>query len=156
MMNQIENTKENKEVEKLCSFYASDYHFEMISIPYIEKEIKNKNQIIILTENNLEETVQKVLASTHLEEEEKQKIIDIGWSEQTKEKLEKIKEDKTPTTVFIKGSKNYIQKMDKQIEENTSKITKIHCYEVQEVAHEMPNIVKQYGAILNTIGKIDM
>ena len=153
MMNQIENTKENKEVEKLCSFYASDYHFEMISIPYIEKEIKNKNQIIILTENNLEETVQKVLASTHLEEEEKQKTVRQTG---TGEMGEKIKEDKTPTTVFIKGSKNYIQKMDKQIEENTSKITKIHCYEVQEVAHEMPNIVKQYGAILNTIGKIDM
>ena len=23
--------------EKTCAFYASDYHFEMISLPYIEK-----------------------------------------------------------------------------------------------------------------------
>ena len=30
-MNKISNTK-----EKTCAFYASDYHFEMISLPYID------------------------------------------------------------------------------------------------------------------------
>ena len=26
--------------EKTCAFYASDYHFEMISLPFIEKILK--------------------------------------------------------------------------------------------------------------------
>ncbi len=45
--------KESK--EKICSFYASDYHFEMIILPYIEKNLEKNKKIIILTENNLEE-----------------------------------------------------------------------------------------------------
>ena len=45
--------------EKICAFYASDYHFEMISLPYINKKMENKEDIIILTENNLEETLAK-------------------------------------------------------------------------------------------------
>ena len=32
--------KENKREEKLCLFFASDYHFEMISLPYINESLK--------------------------------------------------------------------------------------------------------------------
>ena len=32
-MEEIQKTK-----EKTCAFFASDYHFEMISLPYIEKK----------------------------------------------------------------------------------------------------------------------
>ena len=34
-MNKKEKTKEN-----LCAFYANDNHFEMISLPYIAKNIE--------------------------------------------------------------------------------------------------------------------
>ena len=46
-MNKTQETK-----EKICAFYASDYHFEMISLPYINKQIEEDKQVIILTENN--------------------------------------------------------------------------------------------------------
>ena len=46
--------------EKTCAFYASDYHFEMISLPFIEKNIEENKEIIILTENNLEDTIKTV------------------------------------------------------------------------------------------------
>ena len=36
--------------EKICAFYASDYHFEMISLPYISKSMDENKEIIILTE----------------------------------------------------------------------------------------------------------
>ena len=36
--------KKNKRKEKICLFFASDYHFEMISLPYINENLKkNKN-----------------------------------------------------------------------------------------------------------------
>ena len=35
--------KENKREEKLCLFFASDYHFEMISLPYINESLKENN-----------------------------------------------------------------------------------------------------------------
>ena len=34
-------TKENK-LEKTCSFYVSEYHLEMILVPYINKKIEEK------------------------------------------------------------------------------------------------------------------
>ena len=39
--------------KKVCSFFVSDYHFEMITLPYIEKEIENNKKIIILTDKDL-------------------------------------------------------------------------------------------------------
>ena len=48
-MNKNQETK-----EKICTFFASDYHFEMISLPYIDKNLEEDKEIIILTENNLE------------------------------------------------------------------------------------------------------
>ncbi len=149
-------TRENKR-EKLCSFYASDYHFEMISIPFIQKEIKAKNKIVILTENNLEETIKTVLNRTNLNENDKNKIIQIGWNKNTQEKIENLKEEKSQEqTIFIKGSKNYINLMENQIKNINSNTKTVHCYQVQEVADEMSEIVKEYDGILNTIGKIDM
>ena len=131
-------TRENKR-EKLCSFYASDYHFEMISIPFIQKEIKT------------------VLNRTNLNENDKNKIIQIGWNKNTQEKIENLKEEKSQEqTIFIKGSKNYINLMENQIKNINSNTKTVHCYQVQEVADEMSEIVKEYDGILNTIGKIDM
>ncbi len=143
--------------ERLCSFYASDYHFEMISIPFIQKEIKDKNKIVILTENNLEETVKTVLNRTNLDENDKNEIMKIGWNKSTEEKIENLKEEKLQEqTIFIKGSKDYINLMENQIKNINSNAKTIHCYQVQEVAKEMGEIVKGYDGILNTIGKIDM
>ena len=53
----------NKETkEKICTFFASDYHFEMISLPYIDKKLEENEEIIILTENNLEDTIKTLLS----------------------------------------------------------------------------------------------
>ena len=62
MISKFENTNEDvKKQERVCSFYASDYHFEMIILPYIENEIKQNHNVVILTENDLNETIKKVL-----------------------------------------------------------------------------------------------
>ena len=38
---------ENNKIEKLCCFYVSDFHLEMILLPYINKKIEEN--IIIKT-----------------------------------------------------------------------------------------------------------
>ena len=70
---------EIKTKEKTCIFYASDYHFEMISIPYIIKNIDSNKEIIILTENNLEATVNNLVKKMNLEENKKKKILKLNW-----------------------------------------------------------------------------
>ena len=47
----------NKRLEKLCCFYVSEFHLEMILVPYINNVIEKNKKISILTEINLEETI---------------------------------------------------------------------------------------------------
>ena len=35
--------------EKVCSFFASDYHFEMITLPYIKESIEKNKKVIVFT-----------------------------------------------------------------------------------------------------------
>ena len=81
-MKKMQDTK-----ERICAFYASDYHFEMMSLPYINKKIENKEDIIILTENDLEKTIQTFLSKTNLQEDKKKQILKLNWKNNNQENL---------------------------------------------------------------------
>ena len=70
---------EDKRTEKFCSFFVSEFHLEMILMPYINKKIEEKEKIVILTEKNLEKTVKELISKVNLKEENKQKILNLGW-----------------------------------------------------------------------------
>ena len=70
---------ENITKEKNCAFYASDYHFEMISLPYISRSMDQNKEIIILTENDLDDTVKILMSKMNLNEEKKKKILKLNW-----------------------------------------------------------------------------
>lgn len=55
-------------MKKICAFYASDYHFEMISLPYIEENLEKRKEIIILTENDLQDTIKTLISNINIEE----------------------------------------------------------------------------------------
>ena len=120
-MNKNEKTK-----EKSCIFYVSDYHFEMISLPYISKKIEEGKKIIILTEENLEETIKVLVEKINLKEEKKKQILKINWNKDDIKKLQKIKEEKeVEMEILIKGTEEYINKMNKEIEQINNKNIKI-------------------------------
>ena len=75
--------------EKTCAFYASDYHFEMISLPFIEKNIEENKEIIILTENNLEDTIKTLMKNINFNKNKKEKIIKINWENNDLNKFKK-------------------------------------------------------------------
>ena len=54
---------ENK-IEKLCCFYVSDFHLEMILLPYINKRLDEN--IIIKTEKDLRDTVETLVSKMNL------------------------------------------------------------------------------------------
>ena len=72
--------------KKVCSFFVSDYHFEMITLPYIEKEIENNKKIIILTDKDLTPTINVLLERMNLSNEKKSKIRKIDWNINDSEK----------------------------------------------------------------------
>ena len=150
--------KKDKTKEKNCLFFASDYHFEMISLPYINKSIKNNKEVIVISENNLENTINKLLLQVNLEDDEKDKILKIDWKNNDFDKFKEIKEadkEKRNTIVFIKGKENYIKNVNKNLEnwiKDDNKIEIIDCYDINEIEENVEEITKKYNYILVTAG----
>ena len=90
--------KVNKTKEKTCAIFASDYHFEMISLPYIEKNLEK--EIIVLTENNLENTMKTLISRVNLKEEKKNNIFKINWKNDDLNKFKQIKKGDSNEEVF--------------------------------------------------------
>ena len=153
-MEKVKNTN-----EKICAFYASDYHFEMISLPYIEKKLEKQNEIVILTESNLEETVQNLVSKINLNKSKKTNILNLNWKNEDSKKLEKIEKNMSENkeqTIFIKGKEKYINNINKNIEKivkQPSKIKIINCYDIEEVGENLEEIMAQYKKVLSTNGE---
>lgn len=151
--------KNQKTKEKTCAFYASDYHFEMISLPYINKKLDESKEIIVLTENNLKETIKTLVSKINLNEDKKVNILKIDWENNDLNKFKKINEDiksKKDMVIFVKGKENYIKNINENIEKWTEKsknVEIIDCYDMEEISQDMDNIMDQYKFTLKTTGK---
>ena len=147
---------ENLTKEKSCAFYASDYHFEMISLPYISKSMDENKDIIILTENNLKDTVNTLITKMNLNEEKRKKILSLDWNNNDLKKFKEISKkskENADMIIFIKGKQNYIQNINKNIEKwtSTNKHVKIiDCYEFFEIEDKIDTIAKEYSKVLGT------
>ena len=147
---------ENITKEKNCAFYASDYHFEMISLPYISKSMDKNEEIIILTENDLEDTVRTLISKMNLKEEKQTQILGLDWHNNDLKKFKEISKktkENANIVIFIKGKENYIQNINKNIEKWTSRnkhIKIIDCYEFFEVEEKIDEIAKEYDKVLGT------
>ena len=149
--------KENKRDEKVCLFFASDYHFEMISLPYINESIKKNKDVIIMTENDLDSSVDKVLSSINLSNEEKNSLLKIDWKNDNLAKFKEVKNANKKgkeVLIFVKGKENYISNMNKNIENWTSldNVKIIDCYDINEVQDDVSDIAKRYKRVLSTSG----
>ena len=151
--------KNQKTKEKTCAFYASDYHFEMISLPYINKKLDESKEVIVLTENNLKETIKTLVSKINLNEDKKVDILKIDWENNDLNKFKKINEDiksKKDMVIFVKGKENYIKNINENIEKWTKKrknVEIIDCYDMEEISQDMDNIMDQYKFTLKTTGK---
>ena len=147
----MKNNLETK--EKTCVFYTSDYHFELISLPYIYQKIQENKNVEILTENNLEKTIKEILKKITISEADKEKIFNINWKNETKNKIKNIKSE---DIIFIKGNKKYIENINnelKQKNQNYESLKIIDCYNIDEIGKEAEEIVQNYSKILKTTGE---
>lgn len=122
--------------EKVCCLYANDFHLEMILLPYI-KENLYKTNFIIMTQNDLEDTVKILLERINLNEFDKKEIYNINWNNKSEEKFEYIKKcinmDRE-TFVIVNGNVDYIERITKEIERlENEKINIITCYNIEDL-----------------------
>ncbi len=145
--------------DKVCAFYASDYHFEMMTLPYISKKLDESKKIVILSENDLNDTINVLIERTNLKTDKKNKILNLNWNNNDLEKFRMISENvknQEETIIFVKGKENYINNVNKNIEkwiENNVNSKVINCYDIQEIGSEINRIMENYGRILSTSGE---
>lgn len=130
------------EREKICCFYVSEFHLEMILIPYINEKINE--DITIITQKKLRETLETLISKINLKEENKEKILKLGWNGE--------QEIKDNSNVIIIGTKEFIKDKNKELE-GKNILSVLDCYEFEKEKDDIENIVKQYKNSLNTLGK---
>ena len=128
---------EEKKVKNICNFYVSEYHLEIMLLPYISKKIDNEENITIITEIDLESTLNVV----------KEKIKKIGWN------IQNIENIIPNTNVILIGSKKFInEKVFELKERQVETLEIIACYNYNEVKNDIKEIVSKYDGMLNTLG----
>ena len=133
---------QNKRLEKTCCFYVSDFHLEMILVPYINERIEE--EITIITNKSLKETLQILISKMNLKEENKAKILNLVW-----DRNDEIKEN---SNIIIIGSREYIKNKNEEIK-NKNTLSVLDCYDFEEVKDNINSIVEEYENSLNTLGK---
>ena len=139
---------EEKKVKDICNFYVSDYHLEIMLLPYISEKIEEGEEIVIITEKNLAETLKEVINKTNINEDKRDKIINLGWNKQEKD----IKINPN-TDIILIGSKKFIEeKMFNIKKQKIENIRLIACYDYNEIKDNMQDIANKYDGVLNTLG----
>lgn len=138
---------EEKNIERLCSFYVSDFHLEMILVPYIIKKLENNGNVEIITEKNLEETIKILISKMNLNEENKQKILKLNWNKKD------INQFENELNIIIIGTEEFIEEKNKQIEKlKLKQISIVNCYEFEKIKNNINNIINNHDKSLNTLG----
>lgn len=153
-----------EKVEKLCSFYVSDWHLATMLLPYINKKVDEKVEVIAILETNLKENIKVLLNKLNLKNKEKIDRIDFDKTNAYKyENIVKKIGDKlnNEIVIIVNGNKEYIEatnnNINKVIEKNINKINKkikiVNCYEVTEFNTNIKEILDEHDKILNTSGE---
>jgi len=138
---------EEKKVKNICNFYVSEYHLEIMLLSYISKKIDNEENITIITEIDLESTLNVVIERINLDKDKKEKIKKIGWN------IQNIENIIPNTNVILIGSKKFInEKVFELKERQVENLEIIACYNYNEVKNDMKEIVSKYDGMLNTLG----
>lgn len=155
--------KENQKLEKLCSFYVSEWHLATMLLPYINHQIDEDTKIITILENNIEENIKKLVEKLNLKNEKE--ILEIRWTNVNSKKygdIEELLEKEICKTkdniILINGCQDYIEKNNKNIEKwvkksGEKKIKIINLFEVTEFNHNIMEILNAHDRILNTSGE---
>lgn len=142
--------------ENSCAFYASDYHLEMIMLPYINKNLKNNKSVYVFTENDLEDTISTLVAKVNLEKNTKEEVLNINWKKDDENKYNKLINDKKESIIFVKGNEEYINKVNKNLKQlnEYKNIEVIDCYNLEQIDNNSMEVSQKYSSVLNTEGKI--
>lgn len=141
-------TKEQN-INKYCCLYVSDFHLEMILLPFIKNKMKS-SEILIFTQKDLSESINILIEKINLSTECKKDILNIkNWNNTKLNECnnQKIKE----YTIIINGDDQYRNSINQEIKKiKTNQICIVDCYNINDIEIKKYEIKEKYRAILNT------
>ena len=143
-----------RRINKLCSFYANNWHLIVKILPFICKQMKEE-KVIVLSEENLLEEVKEILGKLNIKEAIKEDIIKLNWNK-TKNEEDILKNISENANVIVVGNKEYIEKMDDRIERTGKVVTIINCFEIMQFNKNIEEILYNHDKVLNTAGIKDV
>lgn len=148
---------ESKNIKRLCNFYVNEVHLSVMLFPYINKEMNEDVEVTTIFEKinkaEFEDLINKINFPN------KNKLLNLNWLNKNEitNPIKKILKNNKKNTIIISGSKEYILNKNNEINELINKIgissrdiKIINCFQVEDVIHEMPELVEQHNGILNT------
>lgn len=156
-------------IKKVCGFNISSIHFSMMIIPYINKELEQEKSIVTILEGNLEKNIKQVLSKITINNESKEKILNINWKDTDirKSSIERIlktelTEEKNNLDIIVYGSEKYINLVNDNISKFINKNGKtlgeknvkiINCYTVNDFNENIKEILDSHDVMFNTSGE---
>ncbi len=132
--------------KKMCSFFVSEYHLLTMLLPYINEEIAKNKNLIIFTEEDLNDSLKKYLKRNN--KYSSSKIMKLGWNKTKENKIEKVEE-----IAIVIGNKKYIDEINIKLD-NIDKLKEVvNCYNVERIS-DLNQIVLEHDSILKTAGEM--
>ena len=145
--------RENK-IVKACNFYVSEWHLFAALLPYLKEELEKKNEIIIISQDNLEKGIKELVERINIKFEENNGLNKITWL--NKEFVLEIREDIKPLNIVIQGTIEFIEEVNRYLKENMINIYRevriIDCYEIYDSNTMLYNILDNHEYVFNTGG----
>ena len=145
-------TKESNSVRKCC-LYASDFHLEMILLPYIKEGI-DKSKFLIITQNDLSETIKILLDRVNIEKKHKKEILNLNWKKTNIEDLKYVKElinKNDDIHIIVNGDYKYINEInDNLILLYSNNVNIIDCFNINDKNIDLSEIKNNYNEVINT------
>ena len=144
-------TKESKLVKKCC-LYASDFHLEMILLPYIKERI-DKSKFLIITQNDLSDTIKILLNRVNIDKKQKEEILKLNWKQSSIKAIQNILDlikDCKELNIIVNGDLDYIRNINQTLNKLDNKVNIIDCFNVHDINLNMSNIKNEYQEVLNT------
>ena len=68
--------KENKSLQKVCSFYVSNMHFATMILPFANKQLEENTKVTTFFQNSFTTNIELVLSKLITTEERKKELLD--------------------------------------------------------------------------------
>lgn len=138
---------------KACNFYVSEWHLFAALLPYVREELKNKNKVLVISQDKLENGMKGLVKRLNLHFENEKGIDEVEWFND--EFILEIKEEKA-VNIVVQGTMEFIKEINSylldKLNENSTELRIINCYEVYNSNTMLYNILDEHDYVFNTAG----